>query len=265
MALTLGALLLAPANPAGAQTAIDYDTDSDNLIEVSTLAQLNAIRWDLNGDGASTNNAGYATAFPTPAANAGYATAFPTPAANMGCAATCLGYELEMNLDLGTYSRGAGWMPIGNVGSKYSAIFDGNGHTIANLFIDRSSTGYVGLFGYTTDTSAVRNVGLVDANVTGQNDTGALIGSAYGTVDFAYSTGSVSGASKVGGLVGNSAATIQRSYSTANVTSIGIGIGARVGNVGGLVGSSDSVWASPRRLQPWGNQSQLRYRDGKRS
>ena len=231
VAVALGALLLSSANPAGAQSGsgtVDYDTDNDNLIEVSTPAQLNAIRWDLNGDGAPVS------------ANANdYATAFPTPAANMGCAATCLGYELEadLDLDLDTYSSGAGWMPIGAGGSRYSAIFDGNGHTIANLFINRSSTGNVGLFAYTTDTSAVRNVGLVDANVTGQNDTGALIGSAYGTVDFAYSTGSVSGASNVGGLVGHSTSTIQRSYSTANVTGID--------NVGGLVGNSDSVWASP--------------------
>ena len=30
---------------------VDYDADDNDLIEVATLAQLNAIRWDLNGDG----------------------------------------------------------------------------------------------------------------------------------------------------------------------------------------------------------------------
>ena len=30
----------------------DYDRDGDGLIEIDSLAQLNAIRWDLNGDGA---------------------------------------------------------------------------------------------------------------------------------------------------------------------------------------------------------------------
>ena len=224
VAVALGALLLSSANPAGAQSGsgtVDYDTDNDNLIEVSTPAQLNAIRHDLDGDGTPTSR--------------DYYTAFPNRAANAGCAATCLGYELEANLDLGNYSSGAGWMPIGNSGSRYSAIFEGNGHTIANLFINRSSTGNVGLFASTTDTSVVRNVGLVDASVNGGNYTGALIGSAHGTVDFAYSTGSVSGAGNVGGLVGYTTSTIQRSYSTANVTGID--------NVGGLVGNSDSVWA----------------------
>ena len=34
-----------------AQTPTDYDTDNDGLIEVDSLAKLNAMRWDLNGDG----------------------------------------------------------------------------------------------------------------------------------------------------------------------------------------------------------------------
>ena len=52
LALALGALLLFPASPAGAQSGsgtVDYDTDGDNLIEVSNLAQLNAIRYDVVG------------------------------------------------------------------------------------------------------------------------------------------------------------------------------------------------------------------------
>ena len=41
--------MLMASGPAFAQT--DYDTDNDNYIEVSGHAQLNAIRYDLNGDG----------------------------------------------------------------------------------------------------------------------------------------------------------------------------------------------------------------------
>ena len=45
--------------------AVDYDTDDDGLIEVSDLTQLNAIRWDLNGDGLPDNSAAdYSAAFP---------------------------------------------------------------------------------------------------------------------------------------------------------------------------------------------------------
>ena len=43
---------------------MSYDTDGDGLIEVSDLMQLNAIRWDLNGDGSPSSNAtGYNAAF----------------------------------------------------------------------------------------------------------------------------------------------------------------------------------------------------------
>ena len=41
-------------------TPADYDLDNDNLIDVVNLAQLNAIRHDLNGDGAGMTGAGAA-------------------------------------------------------------------------------------------------------------------------------------------------------------------------------------------------------------
>ena len=240
--------------------AVDYDLDDNNLIEVSTLAQLNAIRHDLDGNGDSTH--------------ADYTGAFLNAAADMGCAATCLGYELTADLDFDTngsgtanlgdtyWNGGDGWAPIGSdssVSTRYDAVFDGDGHTISNLFISRSSTGDMGLFGSSSATSAIRNVGLESANVTGQNYTGALIGSAFGAVDFAYSTGSVNGSDYVGGLVGYFEGEIQRSYSTAGVNGSDY-VGGLVGNatntvvikagyatgavsgrigVGGLVGSSD--------------------------
>ena len=36
-----------------AASSADYDTDDDGLIEVDSLAKLNAMRWDLDGDGLS--------------------------------------------------------------------------------------------------------------------------------------------------------------------------------------------------------------------
>lgn len=34
-----------------AQSAVDYDADDDGLIEIEWLEQLDAVRWELNGDG----------------------------------------------------------------------------------------------------------------------------------------------------------------------------------------------------------------------
>ena len=81
---------------------VDYDQDNDNLIDITTLAQLDAVRYDLNGDGRSaTGDAGFK-----------YLTAFSGLTQRMGCPANCIGYELRNGLDFdtdgdGTHSSGA--------------------------------------------------------------------------------------------------------------------------------------------------------------
>ncbi len=84
------------AGTSGAVTAtveIDYDTtssgliyddDGNGLIEISTLAQLQASRWDSNGDGRTDD----------PFRQREYDRAFPNAAPNMGCATRCHGYQL---------------------------------------------------------------------------------------------------------------------------------------------------------------------------
>ena len=143
----------------------DYDTDDDGLIEVASEAQLNAIRWDMDGSGVVDDAANATT----------YATAFPTPAARMGCPATvCTGYELAANITL-TSDTGMGWEPIGNATTKFTATFDGNApdYTIDSLFINRT-TDNIGLFGATGATSSIWNVKLTSVNVTGNAWIGAL-------------------------------------------------------------------------------------------
>ena len=55
-----GWLLLLPGGPSGApppaaaQSSTDYDADDDGLIDINNLDQLNAIRWDLDGNGYPT-------------------------------------------------------------------------------------------------------------------------------------------------------------------------------------------------------------------
>ena len=75
------ALLAIPG--VAAQTTTDYDTDNDGLIEVNSLERLNAIRWDLNGDG--TVDSATASTDPDDANAAiqedAYAAAFPNAAA----------------------------------------------------------------------------------------------------------------------------------------------------------------------------------------
>ena len=90
-----GALLPAGAGtepePAAASSHwTDYDTDDDGLIEVDSLAKLDAIRHDLDGNGVAIH-ADYASAFPDRKAAAPNA---------MGCPASgCAGYELDADLN----------------------------------------------------------------------------------------------------------------------------------------------------------------------
>ena len=77
-----------------------HDTDADGLITVHTLAQLDAVRHDLDGDGApaAAGAAGYAAAFGVTAAG--------TVSVSCGASAGCAGYELGSDLDFDTNGSG---------------------------------------------------------------------------------------------------------------------------------------------------------------
>ena len=67
------------------------------------------------------------------------------------------------------------WVPIGNSNNMFLGIFDGNGKTITNLYINASQN-YMGLFGY-TDQSTIKNLTFENANVTNtESFTGILVG-----------------------------------------------------------------------------------------
>jgi filamentous hemagglutinin family protein len=140
-------------------------------------------------------------------------------------------YALGTNIDASAtsgWNAGAGWAPVGT----FTGGFDGLGHTVDALFINRSSTDDIGLFGRTTG-AKIRNVGVTNANVTGQDQTAALVGYNYigSSITNSYATGAVNGASTVGGLAGYNRdnSTISNSYATSTVI-------ASADEVGGLVG-----------------------------
>ena len=224
--------------PAVAQT--DYDSENNRLIDITTLAQLNAMRWDLDGNGVADRNAD------------NYNAAFPNAATGMGCPSTgCRGYELKANLDFDTDNDGdvdgddpgsyENWWPIGEI---YNTTFRGNGFTINNLRLVRASNDHVGLFNIIGLSGRVESLGLTNANVVGQDHVGILAHENRGTIIACYTTGRVQGRTQVGGLVGNlgqgvfsgtaPVAYITASYSTAEVSATGTG--PLEGISGGLVG-----------------------------
>ena len=180
-------------------------------------------------------------------------------------------YALGANIDASAtvgWNSSAGFVPLGtdgagnvlNGGNGFTGSFDGLSYAISGLTIDRSSSNYVGLFGY-SDNAMISDIGLLGGSVSGADNVGGLIGygnggevtQAYatvtvrggsevgglighqenGTVNQVYATGAVSGDNKVGGLVGGLAyATIQQAFASGKVTMSG---GAYVG---GLVGKT---------------------------
>ena len=171
--------------------------------------------------------------------------------------------DLTISYDLETPIN-QGFDPVGMYveQANFTGSFDGQNHTISNLSINRLNDNYVGLFGLIGEGGEVKNVGVINVNMTGNKGVGGLVGDNYGTVSNSYSTGNVTGESySVGGLVGyNSNGNISNSYSTGNVTGekwVGGLVGhnysttvsnsystgnvtGELGYVGGLVGENDS-------------------------
>ena len=120
----------------------NIDQDNDGLIEICDINALSAIRYQLDGSG--------------------YKQSFDAVKITAGCPQSgCTGYELRGDLDFNSddsyrditnkaaWTSGLGWLPIGDRLNFFTARFEGNGHTIANLYINRPSD-YVGLFNATT-------------------------------------------------------------------------------------------------------------------
>ena len=133
---------------------------------------------------------------------------------------------------------GGSFSPIGNTATKFTGSFDGQGHTIDGLTIDRAAQDNIGLFGYTSN-ATLQNVTLADADITGHYFVGALLGRSTGTnlIDNAASSGTVAStgtsnsAIGTGGLAGLFNGTMSNSHSSAAVTGYA-GIGGLLGVLG---------------------------------
>ena len=222
----------------------DYDQNDNGLIYVSNMGRLNAIRYDLDGDGAPSTEVGL------------YFQAYPNAAYNMGCPETCKGYELTTDLDHDTKGRvgvspadpywndGAGWRPIGyDDGGAYTGEFDGNGRSISNLYINRGAK-RVGLFGTIGGSAYIHHVGLPYVNITTDGyDVGALVGFVKGNqarVSANYATGAVTGAGQTGGLVGSNQGYLRAGWAEVSVHG-SWQVGGLVGHNGGEVSAAYSL------------------------
>jgi hypothetical protein len=125
-----------------------------------------------------------------------------------------------------------GWAPIGT----FTGIFNGNGHKIADLWINRTSS-YVGLFGNVSSNAVIKNLSVEIDSANGINagsEVGGIAGYVYENgliVNCAVTGGNIIGVSEVGGIAGwiEDNANITNSYSTVNISGTQHYIGGIVG------------------------------------
>ncbi|PZX20821.1 hypothetical protein LX69_00246, partial [Breznakibacter xylanolyticus] len=78
-----------------------------------------------------------------------------------------------------TWNDGKGWVSIGNSNNSFSGIYDGGGYSISGLTINRPDENNMGLFGRSS--GKIANLQILNANVKGNEETGALVGYNSGT------------------------------------------------------------------------------------
>ena len=155
------------------------------------------------------------------------------------------GYPLDgrysLNSDLFAQSteewnNGKGFSPIGDNISPFSGTLEGNGFRIFGLTIDRENENNVGLFGRSNQYSEVRNLEIVQIDLTGGSSVGGVSGHNKGKINNIKISGKVTGRFSVGGVAG------QNFFSFPNfseITNVHAEIEVRgLGRVGGLVGWS---------------------------
>ena len=139
-------------------------------------------------------------------------------------------FKLMVNIDLSDFRYGEALIAQGGWWERtpFVGVFDGNGHTISHLTIVGEDN--LGLFGYLGSGAEVRDLGVLDVNISGSDFVGTIAGFCEGNLIRCYSSGTVRGAGGVGGLAGSSWETINQCHSSCIV------VGGDA--TGGLVGSN---------------------------
>ena len=93
--------------------------------------------------------------------------------------------------------------PIGNDDDPFNGTFDGNGHTISGLLVDKHGEDEVGLFGAVDDHGIVKNLSVM-GDVYGEDNVGGVVGwlGNDSEVNSCCFMGNIYGDEAVGGVVG---------------------------------------------------------------
>jgi len=131
-----------------------------------------------------------------------------------------------------------GFMPIGNINTKFTGSYDGAGYSITNLSISRDAPAFTafdgtGLFGRTSG-ATIENIRVHATTVSGEDLVGVLAGDIENTTisQATIEATTVSGNQYVGGLAGAASGTLTLTESGSKVTNVN----ASFAHAGGLIG-----------------------------
>ena len=236
-------------------------TDSDEAYEIGNAGQLYWFAGLVNGtltDGTAQNLKANAVLTADITVNEDLLTSINT--------------EEDGNVTNGSSFKA--WRPMGmadeNGEGYYKGIFDGNGHSISGLYVNRDEAAddvhiwfksCIGLFGYYS--GVTRNLSVLDSYMRGEDCIGGIFGyNDGGTIQNCYSAATVCGDSYIGGICGRSEgdSIIENCYNTGYVYGTTRSIGGICGdnystiescynigivngefNVGGIVGVSSGL------------------------
>src|SRR5574344_1389089 len=162
-------------------------------------------------------------------------------------------YILESDIDLNpgitiaqdgkcTDSSGAAaspceWTAAGSETARFTGVFDGNGHTVRGVYIDKPGSDYQGLFGVIGSGGEIKDLTVKESFIRGGKNVGGVCGqNDGGTITNCTGSGSVSGSSLVGGGCGLNGGTVANCTGSGAVTSTGSYVGGVCGlNDGGTI------------------------------
>jgi hypothetical protein len=150
------------------------------------------------------------------------------------------------------FNSGKGFSPIGRLRYRsaswvgyFSGVYDGGGHAVSGVRIMRKDSSNVGFFGTVSSAGIIRNLKLIDIDVTGRQVVGGMVATnTNGTIANSSVTGKVTGVWSVGGLAGRNSGRVSDCQTTVKVTG--------TEDVGGLVGED---WGKIERSSAAGTVS----------
>ena len=137
----------------------------------------------------------------------------------------------------GTVASDKSWEPIGNEKIEYNGIFEGNGHTINNIYINSNNSNQ-GLFGVVGENGKVKNIKINGTIQIGGNNAAGISAINKGSIEKCINNSNViTGGYASGGISGSNNGIIYRCINNGDITAYGESAGGVAGYNGCISGN----------------------------